>query len=64
MRFAGPGNPEPLGVTLQRGGANVAVFSAHATGIDFCLFDPADGSERERIAHCDLLSIGHPVEQG
>jgi len=50
MRFAGPGNPEPLGVTLQRGGANVAVFSAHATGIDFCLFDPADGSERERIA--------------
>ena len=31
MRRAGPGSPEPLGVTLGPGGANVAVFSAHAT---------------------------------
>jgi len=50
MRRAGSGSPEPLGVTVERGGANVAVYSAHATAIDFCLFDPADGSERERIA--------------
>ncbi|MFO1309536.1 MAG: glycogen debranching protein GlgX [Burkholderiales bacterium] len=59
MRRAGPGRPEPLGVTVERGGANVAVFSAHATAIDFCVFDPTDGSERERIAlperTCDVF---------
>ena len=49
MRRAEPGSPEPLGVTVERGGANVAVFSAHAAAIDFCVFDPTDGSERERI---------------
>ena len=49
MRRAGPGSPEPLGVTPQRGGANVAVFSAHATAIDLCLFDPEDGHERDRV---------------
>ena len=49
MRRAGPGRPEPLGVTPERGGANVAVFSAHATAIDVCLFDPEGRHERERI---------------
>lgn len=49
MRRADSGSPEPLGVTLARDGANVAVFSAHATAIDVCLFSPADGSEQERI---------------
>ena len=29
---------EPLGVTLTSGGVNVAVFSRHATRIEFCLF--------------------------
>ena len=50
MRRADAGSPEPLGVTPERGGANVAVYSAHATAIDVCLFDPAEGRERERIA--------------
>ncbi len=50
MRRADAGSPEPLGVTPERGGANVAVFSAHATAIEVCLFDPAGESERERIA--------------
>ncbi|MBS7545622.1 glycogen debranching protein GlgX [Ancylobacter oerskovii] len=40
------GRPEPLGVTLAGQGAeagvNVAVFSAHATRIEFCLFDGTD----------------------
>jgi len=35
------GSPEPLGVTLTPNGVNVAVFSAHATSIEFCLFDEA-----------------------
>ena len=33
------GAPEPLGVTPIAGGVNVAVFSTHATAIEFCLFD-------------------------
>ena len=50
MRAIGPGSPEPLGVTLCKGGANVAVFSAHASAIEMCLFDAAGGTELERIA--------------
>lgn len=34
-----PGSPEPLGVSVDGDGVNVAVFSAHATLIEFCLFD-------------------------
>jgi glycogen debranching enzyme len=32
----------PLGVTLLSGGANVAVWSGHATQIFFCVFDKTD----------------------
>ncbi len=39
------GSPEPLGLRLDARGANVAVFSAHATAIELCLFD--DRGERE-----------------
>lgn len=45
-----PGSPEPLGVTLDARGVNVAVFSAHATRIEFCLFDAAGEAEVARIA--------------
>ncbi len=45
----GPGTPEPLGVSLDARGANVAVFSAHADAITFCLFDPAGEREVARI---------------
>ena len=38
MRIS-PGRPYPLGVTWDRHGVNVALFSEHATGVDFCLFD-------------------------
>jgi glycogen operon protein len=34
-----PGAPEPLGVTLTEDGVNVAVFSANAEAMDFCLYD-------------------------
>jgi len=50
MRRIGPGSPEPLGVTPERGGVNVAVYSAHATAVDLCLFDATGETEQERIA--------------
>ena len=50
MRHVDAGHPEPLGVALEAGGANVAVFSAHATKIELCLFDAAGQAEVERIA--------------
>ncbi|MFO1413127.1 MAG: glycogen debranching protein GlgX [Burkholderiales bacterium] len=49
MPIAGPGEPEPLGVTLQEGGVNVAVFSAHASAVEFCLFDDAGDVETARV---------------
>ena len=49
MRRLDAGGPEPLGLTLVRGGANVAVFSAHAQAIDVCLFDATGETEGERI---------------
>jgi glycogen debranching enzyme GlgX/4-alpha-glucanotransferase len=48
-RHIGPGWPEPLGVTADATGVNVAVFSANATAIAFCLFDAQGAREIERI---------------
>ncbi len=45
----GPGLPEPPGVQADATGVNVAVFSAHAEAIVFCLFDD-DDAEVARIA--------------
>ena len=39
----GPGRPEPLGVTHDGRGVDVAVAAASAEAIDFCVFD-ADGA--------------------
>lgn len=39
-----PGSPEPLGVSWDGSGINVAVWSNSATEMDLCLFD-ADGTE-------------------
>ena len=44
-----PGSSEPLGVTPTNDGVNVAVFSAHASAIEFCLFDAQGDAEIERI---------------
>jgi glycogen operon protein len=44
------GSPEPLGVTVAGTGVNVAVFSAHASAIEFCLFDAAGERELRRIS--------------
>ncbi len=42
------GVPSPLGVTVVEGGVNVAVWSAHADAIDFCLFDEMGSTELQR----------------
>ncbi len=45
----GPGRAGPLGVVPVEGGVNVAVFSAHATEIVFCLYDAAGEAEQSRV---------------
>ncbi|MGC2396508.1 MAG: glycogen debranching enzyme GlgX, partial [Rhodomicrobium sp.] len=49
MRRVSEGSPEPLGLTLDERGADVAVFSAHATEIELCLFDASGEVEVERL---------------
>ncbi|MGQ0601005.1 MAG: glycogen debranching protein GlgX [Anaerolineales bacterium] len=41
-----PGQPYPLGATWDGEGVNFALFSAHATGVELCLFD-SDNPARE-----------------
>ncbi|WP_181704130.1 glycogen debranching protein GlgX [Chthonobacter albigriseus] len=43
------GRPTPLGATYDGDGVNFAVFSAHATGVDLCLFAPMTGHEYARL---------------
>jgi glycogen debranching enzyme GlgX/4-alpha-glucanotransferase len=42
------GAPEPLGVSLTPTGINIAVWSARAEAIEFCLFDEAGDRETAR----------------
>ena len=48
--WALPGLPNPLGATWDGSGVNFALFSAHATRVELCLFDPKGRREIERIA--------------
>jgi glycogen operon protein len=43
------GRPFPLGATWDGLGVNFALFSAHATKVELCLFDSAGERELERI---------------
>ncbi|MFA7431752.1 MAG: glycogen debranching protein GlgX [Rhodospirillaceae bacterium] len=43
------GKPHPLGATWDGLGVNFALFSAHATRVELCLFDPQGRKELERI---------------
>jgi len=46
-----PGSPYPLGATWTGVGVNFALFSAHATKVELCLFDSPDAkAETARIA--------------
>ena len=43
------GQPFPLGATWDGLGVNFALFSAHATRVELCLFDDAGETELERV---------------
>jgi isoamylase len=43
------GSPYPLGATWDGRGTNFALFSAHATKVELCLFDRAGKHETERV---------------
>src|SRR4051812_19322445 len=43
------GLPMPLGATWDGKGVNFALFSAHATAVDLCLFDATGRREARRI---------------
>ena len=55
------GLPYPLGATWDGVGVNVAVFSAHATRIELCLFDAEGRRETDRIP---LPEFTHEVWHG
>jgi len=44
-----PGRPDPLGATWDGHGVNFAVWSAHASAIDLCLFDASTLRETMRV---------------
>src|SRR4030088_648089 len=44
------GLPHPCGATWDRKGTNFAIFSAHATKIELCLFDDRGERELNRVA--------------
>ncbi|HKW93440.1 MAG TPA: glycogen debranching protein GlgX [Methylomirabilota bacterium] len=47
------GRPYPLGATWDGIGVNFALFSAHATKVELCLFDDRGERELERIELCE-----------
>jgi isoamylase len=61
------GKPYPLGATADAEGTNFAVFSAHATKIDVCIFDAEGGREIERLElpeYTDEIFHGHVAGVG
>ena len=61
------GKPYPLGATADAKGANFAVFSAHATWVDVCIFDAPDGREVDRFElpeYTDEVFHGHVADIG
>ncbi len=44
-----PGAPHPLGATVQEDGINFALFSAHASAVELCLFSEKSEKEAERL---------------
>jgi glycogen operon protein len=55
------GLPHPLGATWDGSGVNFALFSANATRVELCLFDPAGRREIERV---ELPEQTHEVWHG
>lgn len=48
-----PGRPWPMGASVQAGGVNFAVFSAHAERLDLCLFSDDGRKELARLPFRD-----------
>src|ERR1700729_4308328 len=55
------GKPWPLGATWDGLGVNFAIFSAHASRIELCLFDP---SGRREIARYELPECTDEIWHG
>ena len=61
------GKPYPLGATAGANGANFALFTAHATRVDVCIFDAPNGREIDRFElpeYTDEVFHGHLSEVG
>ncbi len=56
-----PGSPNPLGAHWDGSGVNFALFSANATKVELCLFDPSGRREIERV---ELPEFTHEVWHG
>ncbi len=50
-----PGSPLPLGAVWDGEGVNFALYSAHATGVELCLFDDEGGETRVPLRHQTAL---------
>jgi isoamylase len=54
-----PGDPYPLGATWTGVGVNFALFSAHATKVELCLFDSVDSTKESACIalpeHTDMV---------
>ena len=55
------GRPYPLGASFDGRGVNFALFSAHATRVELCLFEP---SGRRQIGSVDLPELTDEVWHG
>jgi isoamylase len=55
------GLPRPLGASWDGNGANFALFSAHATGVELCLYDE---SGTEETARFDLPEFTNEIWHG
>ncbi|MET0427135.1 MAG: glycogen debranching protein GlgX [Microvirga sp.] len=56
------GSPLPLGASWDGKGVNFALFSAHATKVELCFFDPLGRRETDRVAlpqRTDQVWHGH-----
>lgn len=59
------GLPWPMGATVTPSGVNFAVFSAHATGLDLCLYAPGGRHEVARLPFRDRTGdIWHIAVEG
>lgn len=56
-----PGSPVPLGANWDGSGTNFALFSAHATKVELCLFEE---SGRRELARITLPEYTHEVWHG